>query len=1408
MQRAILFLRMLRILSNLIACSSAGQFLRLQKQHQKIQISRFHSTPAPPPPPSRHRGGSDDKITALSAATTLNKPADTYPPRIRSNGPRMSIQCPRPDPPACLLLLPFLLPPRTRVFLRELLKKNTTARRTAYAASKTVAARSLSMGAAQCLRRTDSRCLLRPNHPRPCLPKATRGPVGTTARYISTAGDTGPKPEVSSSSSGASEQEQGPSPTFDAFSSLEKKVTKYHQQTRNRYVVSQKNKRMKSMIEGDREIDREREEASQMETLIREEIEFAAGDWRDADVEEGHRHFWDLLREKPPAEAASIPKQISDLPDILPPFPDGPPPDSLGLRVIPARRKDGTAEEKSKGEGQSHAAKKSRKDASISYRTAPLDEFVLFAPPFTSPEDKEEYYALYTEKFLPPHLQLENTHPTPPVVQKVKPPEPHPGPWSLDMPYPSVFGVMGPESTGFGQDGSSTSEQMLQDLEAEWEARWTPAAYSRLLYTLEIAREDGVDVLCSLLLQRRQREVVWITKRIIDKRPDISNPDVKVWLQTSAAAEQENPKEPSMAEDIQQGMTFYTRDELDDISRRRRGVGILLSSLTSMLISGWKADQEITKTVFGALTMIDAPSNLDEKEEAQTASELFDSAFSHVLHSPAEALEDEEMEMTPQEIFSTVAQIIAYLHIEKHVPPIVYSTKHPRLHEMQSEIMRVISSDIEAAYGMELGLNMPRPDLGNARIDWGLWLELVNCIAAERGLGVSATWLMLRGADCISWSPLPGSPTDASAAPVPRHSLQDRKLVLPSYLVTQATSTMMFNSALDAWPPETPGRMLRLLKDISRITGPFDMDFARELLDHSEVNIHASYAEDIPKLPVKGKWDIDVYYSIIAGTCFRRDLTQTVRVWGEIERMLHGDAPILRVRRQPGEKLPPVEFAPDTAFEHPWYILAILIRHFRDRQRFDLVRYLVRSAIREGRLEKEPSFMNLMLQHAGDSSDHALAQFLLSRLEPPLARSTMTSVLHLHLRFGQQREAQAMLDFMKRNGIPADGVDLGIIARNTFKQSHKEGYALMDKAAARVKALQAVEAAPVTKPWSDGVAVPVVQKRPEDPIGPNAWFVVLLAALRDGNRDKATEALNALGINLDDETAASKMGIKIFNTLLASVCRREGSVQGMRMFKIYCMPDRQLLKQLDISLKSHRSGDRRLDRGTFRDSGRNAVGVKTRRLRPGEQYIPRPQDQRLHRDDIQERHRDGVIVPNVVTLRTVVHQALREKRDFNITRRILETLPMQPQQEAWMRHNAYFETEWGAVLDWAQGFWEMMDYGKDEWAALMSMKIIGPRTPRYKRPERVVPGDDQPSEVDVPLEFDGEVMDDEVLDDGLGEEEDEEDYDAVGVEDEEEEYPVNDDMDDGTAQSESGEEASHTDKELDAVDQASEGGHV
>ncbi|EWC47285.1 hypothetical protein DRE_03404 [Drechslerella stenobrocha 248] len=1356
-------------------------------KHQKPSPASFDGHPATPHSTPRRRNQPEKRRRPAPATFHSLRSPNTLL-RIRPNVPRMSIQCPRPEPepPACLLLLPFLLPPRTRVFLRELLKKNAIARKTHWL-SLTAVTRSVSSKAAPCPRPACSRRLLqRDARPHLGVKSAYAPPRRTVVRHFSDIDVTGREnPLPSPSEEPIVEPSEAPKP--NAFSALEERVNRGHKAQLISYTSRQELRRQILVEEDDAEIERERQEVSKLENLIKQELDKAAENWGETDPEAtGHKQFWNLLRERPPAEVAN--KRTPVLPNVPPPGSPGP----------PAPGTHSTVRDQSRADSSSWSSKAD----SITFRTARLEEFVLLAPSFSSNEDKEEYYALYTEKFLPPHLQLENTQPTPPLRIK---PQTDFSPGNVDMPYPSVLSVSGAADWGprVGKNGGPPpSEQLLHDLEVEWDTRWTPKAYLRLLYTLEIAREDGIDVLSSMLLKRRQREVVWIAKRIIDQRPDIETPNVNVWLQTSAAAEQEDPKVPHMSNDIEQGMTFYRRPELNDINRRRRGVGVLLSSLTSMLISGWQTDQILTKTIFNALTMIDTPSVLDH-EEAPTAGQLFDSAFSQILQSPAEEPGVSE-EMTPQEIFSAVAQLIAYLHIENHVPPIVYSSKHPRLQAMRSEIMRIIASEVEAAYGMELGVSMPRPDDSSARIDWSLWLELVNCIAAERGLGVSATWLLLRGADCISWDPPPSAlsePSESTEHAAVGRGRRERKLVLPSYLISQAKTTLMFNAALDAWPPETPGRMIRLLKDVAHVVGPYDMDFARELLDHCEVNMHASYAEDITKLPIQGKWDLDVYYSILAGTCFRRDLTQTIRVWGEIESILQGESPILEVRRPHSRDLRAVEFAPDTTFEHPWYILAIMIRHFRDRQRFDLIRYLVRTAIREGRLEKDPGFINLMLQHAGDTRDHALARFLLGRLEPPLARSTMTSVINLHLRFGQQAEAQAMLDFMKRNGIATDPVDLGIIARNTFKQSHAEGYALMDKAAARVKAIQAAEpVVPKTKTWSEGISVPVVQPRKADPIGPNAWFEVLLAALRDGSKDRATQALNALGIDLDDEHAASKMGIKIFNLLLASVCRREGSMQGMRMFKIYCVPDRDLLKQLDMSLKSHRSGDRRLDRGTERDGGRNKVGVGVRTPVYGQRVdkILRSQRQPDARREEEER-RSGVIVPDVVTMRTIVHQAMREKRDFFITRRILERLPMQPSQERWMQRNAYFETNWEEVLDWAKAYWEMMDYGKDEWWALTAEKIIGPRTPRFKRPEDRVynfgVGEDggagigslgaddiNPAsapdvvqgmeEEEVKVEEEKEEEEEEALDDGLGEEEEEQEHEAVGEEDDDEDYPV------------------------------------
>ncbi|KAK6531715.1 hypothetical protein TWF694_002891 [Orbilia ellipsospora] len=948
----------------------------------------------------------------------------------------------------------------------------------------------------------------------------------------------------------------------------------------------------------------------------------------------------------------------------------------------------------------------------VNFRVTPLDEYIVFAPEFSTEAEKEEYYALYAEKFLPPHLQELNTHPTPPIKSSSST-----GTGTdqfMDMPYPSVFGsLLADQDVDY-----AAKDAVLCDLEVEWEARWTPVSYSKLLYALEIAREDGIDVLNSLLLKRRQREVVWIAKRIVDKRPDIVDPDLKVWRMVNAVGDQDNQKHPSMSNTLQDGMIGYTKPEREDIARRRRGVGVLLSSLTSMLISGWKAEKKYAvRSVFNILTDIDTPPMLDMSDAFEPPSPLIGDAVSHVLGSPGYESEN-EMDMTSKEIFSTVLQLLAYLHVENHVPPIVYSEKHPKLQAMQSEIARLMTEEVEADYFDKLlGMEMRKSD---KKIDWGLWLELVNSIAAERGLGVSATWLLLRGEKDLSWekdaiepqdinieeSTQPHEPYASSESQTP-----ERKLILPSYLIRQSTSVCLHNAAFDAWPPDTPGRMLRLLKKAGDITGPYDQTFARELIDHPEVNVFASYGDIIPEIPVKGRWGLDIYYAILEGACQRNDVTGIMNAWASIEYQLTSQSGIANAQYKFQPELPPVQFAPETAYKHPIYIVIASLTVLRQGSRWDLFRYLIRTVITEQHLRSNSGLLNIMLTHAGDLMDFDLAKYLLTLLAPPLTIYTITSVLNMHLALNQQREAQAILDFMKRSDIQPDHVTLGIVTRHTFKKNPTEGFGLMRRAAARADAhnKRILEEKILTKPFREGVNLPI-EHTTSDPIGPNAWFETLIIAIRENNVAKASEALQRLGLDLGDPKAASKMGSRAFTILLNGVVKREGSVQGMRMFKMYCLPPKKLLKLMDESVKSHRSGDRRIDPMAHR----NKVGMLTGNA-------PRYGTPPGEMGDLKREY-DGVVIPTLPTITTVVHQALKEKRDYFVTKQILGRLPMRPQAEKWMKYNAYFETSWQDVLEWGKQQWKLMGLGDEDWNTLVGTRLMGKRYPRSFNAGRLLEG--------------------------------------------------------------------------------------
>ncbi|KAK6523684.1 hypothetical protein TWF281_001659 [Arthrobotrys megalospora] len=1221
----------------------------------------------------------------------------------------MSIESLRPDPTACLLLLPFLLPPRTRLFLRGLLRKN--ALRTQPLQPRAVARQLWSASSSSPLGNGPA---VNPDSRRKhsCSPKQNREPGlgfrprNATRRYSHGGGWKG--------SRGVSDAARGPKnrhEPMDAFSMLENKVkARSHKTSIIRRKKEQDNLFHQMADETDQYYagrEKFEEEIEQIRDNLEKIWNVRPGRYNRP---EDNEDFFMLLEEKYPIGGPSAPQKLFDLPSVKAAFPPRQQPNSSENQDVGSTGEPSTAQRSDTQPQHTDTSNFLQTSGeSVSFRTTPLDEFVVFAPPFSSDAEKEDYYAFYVDKFLPPHLQGENTHPTPPVKSAAS--TPSLASELVDSTYPSVFGSFEPESGIPSHQQEKLLEPVMQELEAEWETRWTTTSFNKLLYTLEIAREDGVDLLNSLLLKRRQREVIWIAKKIVDAMPGFDS-NINVWRLVNAVGDQDNPKLPGISNTLQDGMGMYTKEELADIARRRRGVGVLLSSLTSMLLSGWRAEKAKAEiTVFNALTMIDTPPILDFLEGSTPApSPLLGSPLGSILNQPTE---DNEMQMTAQEIFSTVAQLLAYLHVENHVPLIVYSEKHPRLSSKQADIIRLMTAEIEAEYGRELGLNIPQPDRAKEKVDWSLWIELVNCIAAERGLGVSATWLLLQPREEISWEGAsPGGPpktikldADLTQSPttIPPELSPAKKLVLPSYLIPQATSTCLHNAALDAWPPETPGRMIRLLTQIAENTGPFDATLVRSLLDHPEVNIFASYAEDILKIPISGEWSLDVYYQILMGACLRRDLSRTIKAWGDIENAIYGSSPVLDVPVDVHTELKPVEFAPSGTAAHPMYVTIAMISHCRSRKKFALLRYILKTSVQEEHIRNNGSLLNLMFQHAGDTKDFAFAKYCLGLLAPPLAHRTITSVLNMHLALGQQREAQAILDFMKRSGIEPDHVDLGIVARNTFKQSHEEGYALMNRAVARAEDYKkkALANATTEKTFRNGVVLPVKQTI-DDPIGPAAWFATLVAAVRGNNKEKASEALKALGIDFSDPRAASKMGVRIFNTLLSGVCRREGSVQGMRMFKLYCLPNKKLLKMLDESIKSHRSGDRRIDDEQDQTGSRTGPGILMNR---GPEW-----DTGNKKVEENKRRLEGVVVPDMITLRTIVHQAMREKRDYFATKGILENLPMSESERAWMRRDAYFEMTWGEVINWARRIWDLMEYGKYEWEAMMKAKIVGRRS--------------------------------------------------------------------------------------------------
>ncbi|KAF3939022.1 hypothetical protein ABW19_dt0206428 [Dactylella cylindrospora] len=1221
----------------------------------------------------------------------------------------MSIEPPHFNPSTCPLFLPFLLPPRTRLLLRNILRKNAIWRR--IWAPKTIT---------RCFSTSPPKFHSGTNPDKPNWSKSLlsrqKPSSSTNEKYPTSEEDTIEEDEDPSFWRLRDEQGDLGRLTRIIRNQRRRVLVEAEQKRRTEELDRIRPPRYKPMVWGkDGEILR----------TDRGSLTTTLGPEREEDT-----RFWRLLRDRYSSDEKSKPLKLFDLPDVEAYFAENTPLQPTD-HSIGDETPDSLENPETGVSADSIEPKRNFNDNSISYRAAPLNEFVLFAPEFSTHQQKEDFYATYVEKFLPPHLQAGNTHPTPPIVQKDQSPSSF-----LDMPYPSVFGSYYSEDTPSRENWRDRLlGESLKELEAEWETRWDLQSHLKFLYSLEIAREDGVDVVNSLLLKRRQREVIWIAKRLMERERTVLADDLIVWRRVSARSDLDDPESPSMANTVPDGFISYRKEELAEITRRRRGVGIILSSLTSMLLSGWRTEQAGKQSLFNVLTMLDLPPVL-EREDTPKSETLFNSSFSHVLE-PSKILAREpelELEMTPEEIFSTVAQLLAYLHVEEHVPPIVYSSKHPRLQSKHSEIVQIISAEVELAYGRELGFNLPQSDRPSGPIDWSLWIELVNCIAAERGLGVSATWLMLHGGHNISWENNPADlffqhnettrQQEAEAKISPSRVLEHGKLSLPSYLVPQAASACMLNSASDAWPPNTPGRMLNILKNLSDITGPYDPILARELLDHPEVNLHSTYAEKILQIGIKENWKLDAYYLIILGVCNRYEPNETIRIWAEVEKLVFGDSPILKVNLN-GGPLETVVWAPDDHFQHPTHIKVNLLRHSRRCSRPDIFRHIVKTCISKSDLLGNPFLLNPLLLHAGEYQDYELAKDLLGSISPGLPHRTLTTILKMHLQLKQPREAQAVLDFMKRSGLEPDHVDLAIVTDSTFNRDTDEGFALIDRAVDRLELIERnkqdhKDARPKEKVFKEGIVLPVEQEPHRDPIGSPTWLAVLTAAVKTNNEERALQALRALGVDLSDVNAASKMGIRIFNTLLGGTVRREGSVKGMRMFKVYCLSEKELARLTDQSRKSHRSGDSKLDEGR-RGPGRNIVGIQIENAEKYDSRLPPADSVNPLAEEANKRNNKrlkGVITPDIITLRIIVHQALKERRDYYATKRILGKLPLEPKGATWLKHNAYYDNSWERVLEWAKGVWEVMGYGQEEWGALVSKRMLGKRTYVTKMPSR------------------------------------------------------------------------------------------
>lgn len=293
-------------------------------------------------------------------------------------------------------------------------------------------------------------------------------------------------------------------------------------------------------------------------------------------------------------------------------------------------------------------------------------------------------------------------------------------------------------------------------------------------------------MITELVLRGRWRDAVWIVRTLLEPMGrgynDLDNgtdPLLGVVYTALGGGKLKPRMRKGEGRDIagiagKTGIWALNREIKRDVERRRRGLSIVLGSVGTMIARAGEEGETRERMEMITLQKKAQKGEISEDEAQKRMKELL-ARDATAKTEPAREIPNEYTDLLP-----TARQILAYIHTAGLVPMAVYSaTQYPRLHFLRSRIMASMSDAVWRAqeaiiaqeaeekgiYGEHRGMEVPRarerlmtwgsgtrdiierPQVTNGRVPYTereTWLELVMALACEGGFGLVGTYLLDR----------------------------------------------------------------------------------------------------------------------------------------------------------------------------------------------------------------------------------------------------------------------------------------------------------------------------------------------------------------------------------------------------------------------------------------------------------------------------------------------------------------------------------------------------------------------------------------------------------------------------------------------------------------------------------------